>query len=247
MSYDELLDRVSIDPNVCGGKPCVRGTRIYIAIILGSLAEGVTPAQIVQQYPQLAPDDVHAALAYALQLPSWENPRSMTHTMILKVFKWVSCPFPSAEFSPDFAKRALIRMRGENCQGTKQDGSPCGWAQRNPRTGRIPLQLDHVNGDPTDSGPCNVRLLCPNCHTLTPTYAGSNRGRGRGSKKLEQGKVNSLIAEVARLTGRTSQIEKEGSVNVFETLPGAGPRGGFDSRIKRRQRFRTERVVVEGQ
>ena len=68
MSYEEMLDRVSIDPNICGGKPCVRGTRIYIAIILDSLAEGLNPEQIIKQYPQLTLDDIHAALAYAAEL-----------------------------------------------------------------------------------------------------------------------------------------------------------------------------------
>lgn len=72
MSYEEMLDRVSADPNICGGKPCVRGTRIYIAIILDSLAEGLTPEQIIEQYPQLTLDDIHAALAYAAEL-SREN------------------------------------------------------------------------------------------------------------------------------------------------------------------------------
>ena len=72
MSYEELLDRVKIDPNICGGQPCVRGTRIYIAIILDSLAEGLSPEQIIEQYPQLTLDDVHAALAYAAEL-SREN------------------------------------------------------------------------------------------------------------------------------------------------------------------------------
>ncbi|MGH9455079.1 MAG: DUF433 domain-containing protein, partial [Terriglobia bacterium] len=59
-------------PNVCGGKPCVRGTRVYIAIILDSLAEGLTPEHIIQQYPQVTLDDIHAALAYAAEL-SREN------------------------------------------------------------------------------------------------------------------------------------------------------------------------------
>ena len=72
MSYEELLERISVDPQVCGGKPCIRGTRIYIAIILDSLAEGLTPDEIVSQYPQLTVDDIHAALAYAAEL-SREN------------------------------------------------------------------------------------------------------------------------------------------------------------------------------
>ncbi len=72
MSYDELLNRVSIDPKICGGKPCIRGTRVYVAIILDSLAEGLTPEGIIQQYPQLTVDDIHAALAYGAEL-SREN------------------------------------------------------------------------------------------------------------------------------------------------------------------------------
>ena len=68
MTYDELLSRVSVDPKVCGGKPCIRGTRIYIAIILDGLAEGLTPKQLIDHYPQLSLDDIHAALAYAAEL-----------------------------------------------------------------------------------------------------------------------------------------------------------------------------------
>ena len=72
MTYEELLDRISIDPKVCTGKPCIRGTRIYIAIILDGLAEGLTPEQVIDHYPQLTLDDVRAALAYAAEL-SREN------------------------------------------------------------------------------------------------------------------------------------------------------------------------------
>jgi len=72
MTYEALLNRVSVDPNVCGGKPCIRGTRIYIAVILDGLAEGLTPEQIIDHYPQLTFDDIHAALAYGAEL-SREN------------------------------------------------------------------------------------------------------------------------------------------------------------------------------
>ncbi|MFW6150360.1 MAG: DUF433 domain-containing protein [Chloroflexota bacterium] len=68
MSSDELLKRVSADPNICAGKPCIRGTRIYIAIILDALAEGLTTEEIVDHYPSLEPDDIRAALAYAAEL-----------------------------------------------------------------------------------------------------------------------------------------------------------------------------------
>jgi uncharacterized protein (DUF433 family) len=59
MTYDNLLSRVSVDPKVCGGKPCIRGTRIYIAIILDGLAEGLTPELLLDHYPQLTLDDIH--------------------------------------------------------------------------------------------------------------------------------------------------------------------------------------------
>ena len=72
MSHDDLLNRITIDPNVCGGKPCIRGTRINIAVILDGLAEGLTPEQILDHYPQLTLDDLHGALAYAAEL-SKEN------------------------------------------------------------------------------------------------------------------------------------------------------------------------------
>jgi uncharacterized protein (DUF433 family) len=72
MTREALLDRISVDPNVCGGQPCVRGTRIYVAIILDGLAEGMTPEQILDHYPQLTLDDIRAALAYGSEL-SREN------------------------------------------------------------------------------------------------------------------------------------------------------------------------------
>jgi uncharacterized protein (DUF433 family) len=68
MANSQLLQRISIEPDVCGGKPCIRGTRIYIAIILDALAEGLTPEQVIDHYPQLTLDDIHAALAYAAAL-----------------------------------------------------------------------------------------------------------------------------------------------------------------------------------
>jgi uncharacterized protein (DUF433 family) len=68
MTQQELMSRVVTDPDVCGGQPCIRGTRIYIAIILDSLAEGLTPEQIIEEYPQLTLDDIQGALAYAAEL-----------------------------------------------------------------------------------------------------------------------------------------------------------------------------------
>jgi uncharacterized protein (DUF433 family) len=72
MTHEELIKRVTVNPDICAGKPCIRGTRIYIAIILDALAEGLTPEEIIDHYPSLTLDDIHAALAYAAEL-SREN------------------------------------------------------------------------------------------------------------------------------------------------------------------------------
>jgi uncharacterized protein (DUF433 family) len=72
MTHEELIKRVTVNPDICAGKPCIRGTRIYIAIILDALAEGLTPEEIIDHYPSLTIDDIHAALAYAAEL-SREN------------------------------------------------------------------------------------------------------------------------------------------------------------------------------
>lgn len=56
----------------------------------------------------------------------------------------------------------------------------CGWGEINPYTGTIPLEVEHIDGNPYNTVPDNVTLLCPNCHSLTKTYKGANKGNGRG-------------------------------------------------------------------
>ena len=63
-----LLDRISIDPRVRFGKPCIKGTRIWVSLILDFLAGGETEAEILASYPQLQPEDIRAALAYAAEV-----------------------------------------------------------------------------------------------------------------------------------------------------------------------------------
>ena len=68
MTDNSLLARVIVDPKVCRGRPHIRGTGIYIAIILDALFEGLTPEQVIDHYPSLALDDIRAAVAYAAKL-----------------------------------------------------------------------------------------------------------------------------------------------------------------------------------
>lgn len=61
-------DRISIHPAVHHGDPCIKGTRVAVRILVGSLADGMTPEEILTEYPQLAPEDIRASLAYAAEV-----------------------------------------------------------------------------------------------------------------------------------------------------------------------------------
>jgi len=61
-------ERISVDPLVCHGKACIKGTRIMVSVILDNLAAGVSPEEILRSYPSLSPQDIQAAIAYAAEL-----------------------------------------------------------------------------------------------------------------------------------------------------------------------------------
>ena len=63
-----LLERISIDPRISGGKPCIKGTRIWVSLILDLLADDMSEAEVLTEYPQLAHEDVLAAIAYGAEL-----------------------------------------------------------------------------------------------------------------------------------------------------------------------------------
>jgi uncharacterized protein (DUF433 family) len=64
----DLLARIVVDPQICFGKPTIRGHRIWVSLILGYLAEGWTPEQIIEEFPGLEVDDVRACVAYGARL-----------------------------------------------------------------------------------------------------------------------------------------------------------------------------------
>ncbi|MEH2035783.1 PDDEXK nuclease domain-containing protein [Nostoc sp.] len=64
MTKDNLLSRISIDPNICFGKPCIKGHRIWVSLILDLLAGGETIEEILEEYPSLERDDILACIAY---------------------------------------------------------------------------------------------------------------------------------------------------------------------------------------
>ena len=63
-----LLERITIDPTICFGKPTIRGTRIWVSLILDFLADGMSLEEVLAEYPPLAAEDVRAAIAYGAEM-----------------------------------------------------------------------------------------------------------------------------------------------------------------------------------
>lgn len=68
MANVELLKRIKVDPAVCGGKPCIRGHRIWVSLVLDFLAAGNTIDEILAEYPGIERDDVLACIAYGSEM-----------------------------------------------------------------------------------------------------------------------------------------------------------------------------------
>lgn len=62
-----LLDRITVEPGKCGGRPCIRGHRLRVSDVLDLIASGASNTEILEDYPFLEPDDIVAALRYAAQ------------------------------------------------------------------------------------------------------------------------------------------------------------------------------------
>ncbi len=67
-SMKALLNRIAVNPNVCFGKPCVKGTRIWVSMLLDLLADGMTIEDLLKEYPQLSRDDIFAAIAFGAEM-----------------------------------------------------------------------------------------------------------------------------------------------------------------------------------
>jgi len=96
--------------------------------------------------------------------------------------RWLKDP-SKFESTPSCVRWWFINKYGEKCM-------ICGWNEINPYTKKIPLELHHINGNWKNNYPDNIEMICANCHTLTPTYRGANRGKGREwSKEYYRGKT----------------------------------------------------------
>lgn len=72
MQEQEILQKISFDPDICHGKPCIKGTRIPVYLIVSLVAEGESIEFIIQDYPSLTPEDIKAAIYYAARLCEYE-------------------------------------------------------------------------------------------------------------------------------------------------------------------------------
>lgn len=94
------------------------------------------------------------------------------HKTQLLIDKWKS----GGHVSKGVIKKYLLSKYDNRC-------SICGWSEVNKFTGTIPLELEHVDGNYLNNKEDNLTILCPNCHSLTPTYKGANKGNGRHYRK----------------------------------------------------------------
>ena len=74
----ELLKRISINPEICFGRPCIKGTRIWVSVILDMLADGMTLDEIIKEYPQVSKEDIRAAIAFGAKMSQWETVKTFT-------------------------------------------------------------------------------------------------------------------------------------------------------------------------
>jgi hypothetical protein len=86
--------------------------------------------------------------------------------------KWLAGEsFPQMKF-PKPLKKYLIQIKGNKCE-------KCDWCEAHPITGKVPIQLNHIDGNSSNNSYENLELLCPNCHSLTPNFGALNKGYGR--------------------------------------------------------------------
>ncbi len=94
-------------------------------------------------------------------------------------------------------KRYLIFKNGNKCM-------ECGWCEVNKTTGNVPIQLEHIDGNSKNNNLDNLKLLCPNCHSLTSTYGSLNKGNGRSERQkyresLKKKTIEELLEERKRI------------------------------------------------
>ncbi len=90
----------------------------------------------------------------------------------LQLDEWLSGGNPQGTELPPIVREFLLEESSYSC-------SMCAWSGVNPVTGKTVLQIDHKDGHATNNTRENLRVMCPNCHAMTPTFGSLNKGNGR--------------------------------------------------------------------
>lgn len=97
-----------------------------------------------------------------------------THANNIKIQQWLNGEISGMKKGAriiNSVRQFLLNKAGYKCE-------LCGWGEVNPVSGKTPLEINHVDGDATNNRPENLQVICPNCHSLTPTWKALNKGKG---------------------------------------------------------------------
>lgn len=134
-------------------KECASSSR---RVIKNCIVCGKTISKNAKKYCSIECQQQHI---YRQYIEKWENGEENGMT-------------PNNKETSRYVRRYLFETYNNQC-------ARCGWSGINPVSGKTPLQIDHIDGDYRNNKKENLILLCPNCHSLTPTFGALNKGNGR--------------------------------------------------------------------
>lgn len=106
------------------------------------------------------------------QVKYCSNQCQIDHQYTLYIALWKKQKIIDTKNISKYIKRYFIEKYSESCM-------LCGWNERNRVTKKVPLEIDHIDGDSQNNLEINLRIICPNCHALTSNFKNLNRGKGR--------------------------------------------------------------------